>query len=438
MSSEDKEKQVYEDVNQRFRTAITGAVKDDDSKDESETTPHSTVRVIEQPAPASSAPPPSINVAEDQSIQAQIGFKSASVEPVIYNEVPIQYNNDINLTVERPSTPLTTIADREQQMDEEDIEKLLLLEQRAKTLYDSQVENIEQQIYSFEVLEMIHDIVKVGYLFVTSLYLLSFKYYKKVPIPGDLELMKRKGLDIQSEIPQQLQNRSKYSNTSNAFNPGWNSNSQQVVGGIRKAYGGRHSFTDNKSGMPKRPPRGRISLDRPIKPPPPPVLDLRKADNAWKPKRRGEVELSEEEKKQQLLRKEVRSILNKITPTSYECLIEDFFNLDVAQDERSQEIAIELIFDKAVEEPKFCALYTSLCKAQIERGKGAKTKNSFYHTLILKVQSTFEGNSSFDATKAELSKQLENETDEKKKVDIEERLDMLKEKEKRYILGNIK
>jgi translation initiation factor 4G len=208
------------------------------------------------------------------------------------------------------------------------------------------------------------------------------------------------------------------------------------VYGSRKLYQGRHS--DNKRGNPKNKPVPRPSFDRANlrQPAAPPVLDLRKADNAWKPKRRGEAEVSEEDKKYEILRKDVRSLLNKITPTSFEALKEDFFKMDVGQNERSQKIAIELIFDKAVEEPKFCPLYTDLCKEQVDLGK--RTSGSFFHSLLLKVQTTFEGNSAFDTNIKELEDQLKEETEEKKKADLEERLIMLKEKEKRYILGNIK
>jgi hypothetical protein len=181
---------------------------------------------------------------------------------------------------------------------------------------------------------------------------------------------------------------------------------------------------------------GRPSYGGIRQPPPPPVMDLRKAENAWKPKRRDEGTVSEDEKKYEAARKEIRSILNKITPTSYDELIEQFFAIDVGQNERYQQIAIELIFDKAVEEPKFCSLYTKLCKEQVDRGH--RRQGSFFVTLLQKVQATFEGKSAFDDNIKEITEKLETETDEKKKTDLQERLEMLKDKEKRYILGNIK
>ncbi|KAI6184399.1 MIF4G domain-containing protein [Aphelenchoides bicaudatus] len=413
-----------EDAQQRFRTAITDRVKGDELNKEATPKPAdakiqtaASTAPVQQPVQASSAPPPSISIAED-SVCAQPTIKAASLEPTIKIDPPAPQPAEANVA-ERTSPAPAIATDAKEQLqvqEEEDTEKLLDLESRFTDLYEKSKENIEKQEYSFEVLDMLREIVKC---------------YKKSLPPVELDLLKKKGLDVHSELPQ-IQNR-KYGGTSNAFNPGWN-NSQQTIVGSRKGgmYAGRHS--DNK--MRNKKILGRPSYDRMRQPPPPPVLDLRKAENAWKPKRREETGVSEDDKKFEAARKEIRSILNKITPTSYDELVQQFFDIDVAQNERYQQIAIELIFDKAVEEPKFCSLYTKLCKEQVDRGQ--RKAGSFFHTLIQKVQATFEGNSAFDENIKEIETKLEGETDEKKKADLKERLDMLKEKEKRYILGNIK
>ena len=72
----------------------------------------------------------------------------------------------------------------------------------------------------------------------------------------------------------------------------------------------------------------------------------------------------------------------------------------------------------------------------VDRGK--RSAGSFFYSLVRKIQATFEGDSVFDKSIKELTAQYEEETDEKKKADLSERLEMLKGKEKRYILGNIK
>lgn len=57
--------------------------------------------------------------------------------------------------------------------------------------------------------------------------------------------------------------------------------------------------------------------------------------------------------------------MNKITPTSYQQLEVEFLNLNVYTHKKILTTAVDLIFDKAVEEPKFCELYSNLCNRQV-------------------------------------------------------------------------
>lgn len=141
--------------------------------------------IVQQPAPASSAPPPSININEEH-VQHSTSVKAASVEPTIQNEVPIQHNNDTTLTVDRPISPaLTATPDAKEQQEEPqqtevDKEKILDLERRFNKLDTSELEKIEQKVYSFEVMDMIREIVKVfycGLLYTNSL--MHTEYYIK-------------------------------------------------------------------------------------------------------------------------------------------------------------------------------------------------------------------------------------------------------------------
>jgi len=77
----------------------------------------------------------------------------------------------------------------------------------------------------------------------------------------------------------------------------------------------------------------------------------------------------------------VRGLLNKITPSSYQEVLLDFcylnnysFKLQLSdefcaykfiEDTKLLTPVIDLIFDKAVEEPHFCPLYSDLCKKQV-------------------------------------------------------------------------
>ena len=57
--------------------------------------------------------------------------------------------------------------------------------------------------------------------------------------------------------------------------------------------------------------------------------------------------------------------MNKITPTSQAELTKEFLAYEVSSDPSTLSSVIDIIFDKAVEEPKFCPLYAELCRAQV-------------------------------------------------------------------------
>ena len=66
----------------------------------------------------------------------------------------------------------------------------------------------------------------------------------------------------------------------------------------------------------------------------------------------------------QLLLKNVRALMNKITPTTRDALIKEFIAYDISQTAVLNDV-VQIIFDKAVEEPKFCPLYSDLCFMQV-------------------------------------------------------------------------
>ena len=134
---------------------------------------------------------------------------------------------------------------------------------------------------------------------------------------------------------------------------------------------------------------------------------------------------------------EIRGLLNRITPTSYDELSETFVNYKIHEDQILLGKIIDLIFDKAVEEPHFCPLYSDLCRKQAEIEFGANEKqHTFRKGIITKCQQTFAPSSSLKIT--ELEKRIIDEIDEKAKSLLNEELDTLKSKEKRRLLGIIR
>uniref|UniRef100_A0A673UB02 Eukaryotic translation initiation factor 4 gamma 3 n=1 Tax=Suricata suricatta TaxID=37032 RepID=A0A673UB02_SURSU len=94
-------------------------------------------------------------------------------------------------------------------------------------------------------------------------------------------------------------------------------------------------------------------------------VHLKKAENAWKPsqKRDSQAEDPENIKTQELFRK-VRSILNKLTPQMFNQLMKQVSGLAVDTEERLKGV-IDLVFEKAVDEPGFSVAYANMCRCLV-------------------------------------------------------------------------
>lgn len=99
-------------------------------------------------------------------------------------------------------------------------------------------------------------------------------------------------------------------------------------------------------------------------------VQLNKAEKAWKPSvkkatrgRNGEeVEDDDpEQMKTQELLKNLRSILNKLTPQKFQGLMKQVQELTIDTEERLKG-AIDLIFEKAILEPSFSVAYANMCR----------------------------------------------------------------------------
>lgn len=99
-------------------------------------------------------------------------------------------------------------------------------------------------------------------------------------------------------------------------------------------------------------------------------VQLSKAENAWKPssrkptRSRGGEDAEEEDRGQistQELLKQLRSILNKLTPQKFQSLMKQVTDLKIDTEERLKG-AIDLIFEKAILEPNFSVAYANMCR----------------------------------------------------------------------------
>lgn len=108
-------------------------------------------------------------------------------------------------------------------------------------------------------------------------------------------------------------------------------------------------------------------------------------------------------------------------------------NYKVSENEELLRYVIEVLFEKAVEEPRFCQLYAELCTKQ------SLTQEAFRRGIITKCQTTFMKKK--DEVFLDLKTKLENlelVNDDSKKLDLEEQINSLKTKEKRRILGVVR
>lgn len=105
-------------------------------------------------------------------------------------------------------------------------------------------------------------------------------------------------------------------------------------------------------------------------------VQLSKAENAWKPsnkkstRSRAAEEAEEDDLDQtrtQEVLKQLRSILNKLTPQKFQALIQQVKELKIDTEERLKG-AIDLIFEKAILEPNFSVAYAKMCHCLIGVG----------------------------------------------------------------------
>ena len=168
-------------------------------------------------------------------------------------------------------------------------------------------------------------------------------------------------------------------------------------------------------------------------------VKLRTTENAWKPDLSRKRDTNEESA--DALIKRARGMLNKLTPQNFDKISRQFLSVEIDTGEKLKRM-IELIFDKAVDEPAFCEQYAQLCKAmgnisvkpEEENGKPFK-----FNTLLLeRCQTCFENDKYKDLNLEEKIKQIEECKDKERRQQLIEELDDEKRMVRKRSLGNIK
>ncbi|XP_046742564.1 eukaryotic translation initiation factor 4 gamma 3-like isoform X8 [Diprion similis] len=177
-------------------------------------------------------------------------------------------------------------------------------------------------------------------------------------------------------------------------------------------------------------------------------VKLRETENAWKPGRMkgsGATDNVEEDAKTEALYKRVRGVLNKLTPQKFNTLVNQVRALQIDSQEKLQGV-IDLVFEKAVDEPSFSVAYALMCKelammhvssSDSKAGKEESNVN-FRKLIITRCQMEFEKNTVDETVKAVKLKEIEECTDPEKKKELQAALDEEERRIRVKSVGNIR
>lgn len=126
----------------------------------------------------------------------------------------------------------------------------------------------------------------------------------------------------------------------------------------------------------------------------------------------------------------IRGILNKITPEKFEKLIADILNIIGNGSNVIFKGVILLIFEKALDEPKYSSMYAQLCKRLSEHAPNLEPPESkittFKRLLLSKCKDEFENRAAISTALEKRAGELSNDEEEARYL------------AKRKMLGNIK
>nr|CAD7196109.1 unnamed protein product [Timema douglasi] len=173
-------------------------------------------------------------------------------------------------------------------------------------------------------------------------------------------------------------------------------------------------------------------------------IKLHETENAWKPGRAKGNSASEVEAKTEELYKKVRSVLNKLTPQKFHTLVNQVQSLPIDNSERLLGV-INLVFEKAVDEPSFSVAYAQMCKVlsnmQVPADRKTKEDSEFveFRKLLLnRCQHEFEKSTEAELNRDEKLKEIEATIDPEKKKELQALYDEEERKIRMKSVGNIR
>jgi len=164
-------------------------------------------------------------------------------------------------------------------------------------------------------------------------------------------------------------------------------------------------------------------------------VKLNQAENAWKPSTKDTTTLDDIES----LTKKIRAILNKLCPQKFDTLVARFNELLIDTEEKLVK-AMELVFEKALDEPVFSVAYARMCQnlaAKKVQNTEGETQD-FRRLLLKRCQEEFQKDYMDDLDRQQYVDNLDKAETEEEKKNITLEFDAQEMKLRRRSLGNIR
>ncbi|XP_046976905.1 eukaryotic translation initiation factor 4 gamma 3-like isoform X1 [Vanessa cardui] len=169
-------------------------------------------------------------------------------------------------------------------------------------------------------------------------------------------------------------------------------------------------------------------------------VKLNQTKDAWRPTRFKKDNLTEEEFKTQDLYKKFRGILNKLTPQKFDTLLDKVKTLEINTQARLEGV-IDLVFEKAIDEPNFSEAYAAMCSKlsmlKVPADNAPDQCVNFRALIISKCQNQFITNK-VDENVLKLEKELAECTDPAKKKELHLQLEEENRRVRMRSVGNVR
>ncbi|XP_039763594.1 eukaryotic translation initiation factor 4 gamma 3-like isoform X5 [Pararge aegeria] len=169
-------------------------------------------------------------------------------------------------------------------------------------------------------------------------------------------------------------------------------------------------------------------------------VKLNQSKDAWRPTRFKKGSLTEDEFKTQDLYKKFRGILNKLTPQKFDTLLDKVKGLEINTQARLLGV-IDLVFEKAIEEPNFSEAYAAMCSKlsmlKVPSDNAPDQCVNFRALIISKCQNQFTTDK-VDENVLRMEKELAESTDPAKKKEIQDQLSEEHRRIRMRSVGNVR